>query len=456
MFIDEVKIRVCAGKWWDWIVSWRREKCIPNGGPRWGDGWHGGDVYIQTTANLNTLSEFRHKKVLSAKTWEKWWTQNMHGANWDDLVIYVPVWSIIKDVKTNEVIVDLSENNVKYLICQWGRWGYWNSHFTSSTRQAPSFAELWDVWEIKDIQIELKLVADIWIIWIPSAWKSTFIWAVTNVKPKVWDYPFTTLIPNLWVLEHKWKTLVLEDVPGLIPGASEWKWLGIEFLKHIERTKVLLHMLDLYRLDNIFSDYEDIRKELWLFNPELLEKEEIIVLSKWDLIDSEMKEFIKSEFEKKFGKKTIFTISAATQEGVENLKNHLIDNYSTFEQDNIEIKFLNPKDIKVIDLKVEVDPKNVDLVYMWDYTFKATWVRLEQIVRMSDFDNPQAVDRVIDVLEKIWVMKKIEAKLRQIWEADTEAFDTDFFFEWNDKVWFTPIVIIWDKTVSLERLKYNL
>ncbi len=454
MFIDEVKVKLVAWKGWDWVVTWRREKYIPNGWPRWGNGWNGWNIYLQTTSNLNTLSDFRHKKVLEANPWVKWWTNVMQWACWEDLVLMIPVWTIVKDTNTLETIVDLSENNTKFLICQWWRWGFWNAHFTTSTRQAPSFAEMWDIWEEREIILELKLVADIGIIGIPSAWKSTLIWNVTNVKPKIWDYPFTTLTPNLWVLEHKWKTLVLEDVPGLIPGASEGKWLWIEFLKHIERTKVLLHLLDLYRLDQVMQDYENIRCELKAFSPNLDEKEEIIVFSKWDLLDKEMKDFIVEEFKKKFKKKQIFVISAATGEWIEKLKDYLIDNFSTSLVDNEEIKFLNKEQLKLIDLKYVEDPKHVDLEYIWDFKFRASGKRLEQIVRMTDFTNLEAVMRVYDVLEKLWVIKKVEAKLQSILE--NENMDNSFFFEWSENAGFSPKILVSWKEIPLDKLKYNL
>lgn len=454
MFIDEVKIKVIAWKGWDWLVSWRREKCVPNGWPRWGNGWTGWSVYIQTNNNLNTLWDYRHKKILKAWNWVRGWTELMQGWTWEDLILYVPVWTIVKNSKTWEVIVDLNENNLKYLIVRGWRWGYWNAHFTSPTRQAPSFAEIWDAWEELDISLELKLVADIWIIWIPSAWKSTLIWTVTNVKPKIWDYPFTTLTPNLWVLEHKGKTLVLEDVPGLIPWASEWKGLWIQFLKHIERTKVILHLLDMYRLDQVFKDYEDIRYELTTFSPELADKEEIIVFSKADLLDSEMKDFIIWEFKNKFKKDKIMMISSASHEWIENLKNFLIDNYSTNVLENDEIKFVNPQDIRVIDLKNDDDPRNIDLEYLGWYLFRASWKRLEQIVRMTDFTNIEAVMRVYDVMDKLWVIKKIESKLNKIMEE--ENIDNDFFFEWWRDNDFNPKVLISDKEIPLEKLKYNL
>lgn len=454
MFIDEIKIQVIAWKWWNWLVSWRREKYIPKWWPwwwNWGNWWN---IYIQTTSNLNTLSDFRHKKVLQAENWQKWWTNLMQWFCWKDLILYVPIWTIIKDANNWEIIVDLSENNTKYLIALWWKWGFWNAHFVSSTRQAPRFAELWDIWESHEIILELKLVADIWIIWIPSSWKSTLIWNITNVKPKVRDYPFTTLIPNLWVLEHKWKTLVLEDVPGLIPWASKWKWLWIEFLKHIERTKVILHLLDLYRLDKIFEDYKNIRQELKIFSLEVDKKQEIIVFSKADLLDSEMKKFILSEFRKKFKKKNIFIISSATGEWILELKDYLIDNFSTSIIENEKIKFINEKELKVIDLKNQEDPKNIKLEYIWDFKFRASWKRLEQIVRMTDFENIEAVMRVYDVLDKLWVIRKVESKLKSI--LKNEDIDNSFFFEWNEDDWFSPKIIVWNKEIPLDKLKYNL
>lgn len=238
------------------------------------------------------MSEYRHKKVLEAQSGEGGMPNLMHGANGEDLVLLVPVGTLVRDTATNNLLFDMSEKGMKVCVAHGGRGGYGNAHFTSSTRQAPAFAELGDTPEERELFLELKLVADIGIIGIPSAGKSTLISKLSNVKPKIGDYPFTTLTPNLGVLEHKGKALVLEDVPGLIPGASEGKGLGIEFLKHIERTGVLLHLLDLYRLDKIFSDYTDIRKELGLFSKELEEKQEMIVFSKGDLLDSEMKEHI--------------------------------------------------------------------------------------------------------------------------------------------------------------------
>ena len=454
MFIDEVKIKVISWKGWDWIVSWRKEKYIPKWGP-WGwDGWEGGNVYLLTDINLNTLSDYRHKKVLKAKSWESWWQSNMAWAKAPDLILKVPVWTIVKDANTWELLADLSENNLKMLIAKWWRWGYWNAHFCSSTRQAPAFAEVWDIPEEKDLHLELKLVADIWIIGIPSAWKSTLISHITNVKAKIGDYPFTTLTPNLWVLDHKGKSLVIEDVPWLIPWASQWKGLWIEFLKHIERTWVLLHLLDMYRMDQVFTDYTNIRKELEYFSEDLATKEEIVVFSKADLLDSEMKEFIVSEFKKQFDKK-VFVISAATWEWVEELKDFLIDNYSKEKQvkNNNEYKEV---EVKMYDLKEDNwdVPKRFNLEYLEWHTFKATWARLEQIVRMTDFWNIEAIARVYDVMEKIWLMKTLQSELDSI--IKETWIDNSSFFEWSDTEQISPKIIIAGREIPLDKLRYNL
>ena len=450
MFIDEVKIKVIAGQWGNGVVTWRREKYIPKWGPRWGNGGDGWDVYLVTDESLNTLSEFRNKKVLVAEVGEKGGTNCCHGVNAPDLEIHLPVGTIVKDTHTGELVVDLSEKNMKVLITRWGRGGYGNAHFTSSTRQAPGFAELWDIGEVRDLHLELKLVADVGIIGIPSAWKSSLIAMLTNVKPKIADYPFTTLVPNLGVLDYKWKSLVIEDVPGLIKGASKGKGLGIQFLKHIERTGMIIHMLDMYRLDKIFIDYKEIRKELELFSKTIAKKKEIIVLSKADLLDKEMKKFILSEFKKKIKRKRVFILSSATWEGVEELKNYLID---TVKKQSLTTKKGGKEEMKVFDLKQE-DERAYRIRYIRDFTFEVTGKRLEQIVRMTDFTNLEAVERVYDVMEKVGVIKKIQKDVSKLFAK--EGIDTSFFFEGNKSEKVVPKVIIAGKEIELERLLYNL
>lgn len=458
MFIDEVKLSLSAWRGWNGIVSWRREKYIPKGWPWGGDGWNGGNVFVETSVHLNTLSEFRHKKELSARNGQEGWTNTMHGVNGEDLILKVPVWTIIKNAETGEVVIDMDRENMRVELLRGGRWGFGNAHFVSSTRQAPAFAELWDVAETGEFIFELKLVADVWIIWVPSAGKSTLISVVTNVKPKIGDYPFTTITPNLGVMDHKGKAIVLEDVPGLIPWAHEGKGLGIEFLKHIERTWTLLHLLDLYRLDQIFDDYENIRKELEYFSDVLAEKEEVIVLSKADLLDEEMIDFVKSEFVKRYGDKKIFVISSASGSGLDELKDYLAEHIElketvvlSGEDEDVNVEI---EEIKLYDLTDAISARKSDVVYKWDLIFEIQWERIEQIVRMTDFDNFEAVMRVYDVLDKMWLMKKIESKLDKIYEE--QEIDNDFFFEWSDKEEVSPKLYIAGKEISLDKLKYKL
>lgn len=453
MFIDEARLRIKAWKWWAWIVSWRREKCIPKGWPRGWDGWDGGHVYIETAYNVNTLSDYRNRKEMKAQNWDHGHPDNAHWANGKELILKVPVWTIVRNSETWEIVADLDKPKMRMLLLRWWRGGFWNAHFCSSTRQAPAFAELWDIWEEWDFSFELKLVADVWIIWIPSAWKSTLISVLTNVKPKIWDYPFTTLVPNLWVLDYKGKSIVLEDVPGLIEWASEWKGLWIDFLKHIERTWAVMHLLDLYRLDQIFDDYDKIRLELEKFSPELANKEEIVVFSKSDLLDSEMIEFIKDEFKKKYWNKKFFVISSAWNLWLEELKDFLIDRYS--ENSYYVDESTMQEDFITFNLNDEVEnPRNVEIEYLWDLKFKATWTRLEQIVRMTDFDNFEAVMRVYDVLEKLWVIQKLESKLRKV--LDTEGIDNSFYFEWNDSSEIHPKITIAGKVLNLDKMKFKI
>lgn len=449
MFIDEVKVKFIAWKWWDWVVSWRREKCIPNGWPRWWNGWKWWDVILRANPNENTLWEFRHKKVIKAAIWIAGWTQELAWAGWEDLVINVPVGTLIKDTEW-KLIYDLNNPWESYVLCKWWRWWYGNAHFPTSTRQAPAFAELGDIWETKEVILELKLVADIWIIGLPNAGKSTLIKSITNVKPKIADYPFTTIIPNLGVLEHKGKSLVLEDVPGLIEWASKWKWLGHNFLKHIERTTVLLHLIDLNWLDEIITNYKTIRNELENYNKKLAKKEEIIVLSKADLFDKEMIDFILKELKKEIKTKNpIFVISAPAFIWTEELKDYLINKYA-IEKEIIEEEE-DKKGTKIYDLKDNKFANSYEIKDLWDMKFEVTWERVEQIARMTNMSNYEAEMRLYDVLDKMWVLKKIENILNKKYSHEREAN----FFVWTEDTEIIPKLYISWKCLPLDKIFFG-
>jgi GTP-binding protein len=452
MFIDEVSLTFKAGKGGDGSVSWRREKYIPNGGPFGGDGGKGGDIVLVATSNENTLSGFRHVKTVRAEDGEKGATKEMHGAGGQDRIVEVPVGTIVSSTETGEVLFDLSTDGDKAVLCEGGRGGFGNAHFATSTRQAPNFAELGDRGEEARVKMELKLVADVGIIGLPNAGKSTFISAVTAVRPKIADYPFTTLIPNLGVMEHKGKSLVLEDVPGLIPGASEGKGLGIRFLKHIERTEMLLHLLDASRLEQAWQDYRDIRAELEAFSPEVAAKDEWVVLTKIDLVsDEDLTELLK-QAKKELPGKRVFAISAGAMLRVEILKDELIQKAEGRRKQPATEDGESEPTTRTYDLKSRKDSDDHPKIERTDrQTFTVSGERLNQIVRMTEMSNPEAVARIYDILEKLGVLRKILAAI----ERDSGEKIRDSFFEGNADEDLKAKIVIEGRVFPLEKTLFS-
>lgn len=446
MFIDEVKLTLKAWKGWDWIVSWRREKYIPKWGPYGWDGWDGWDIILRATTHETTLTKFRHLKKIEAKNGERWWTWEKHGASADNLIVDVPVWTIVTDAEDGELICDLSKNWQEFLICKGGRWGFGNAHFTSSTRQTPNFAELGDRWEEKFVKLELKLVADVGLVGLPNAWKSTLIQSLTNVKPKIANYAFTTLTPNLGVMEHKNRSLVIEDVPWLIEWASEGKGLWFQFLKHIDRCRIIIHLLDAsVGEDELINNYQTIRKELENWNNEMANKEELIIFSKADIIDNEHLSEIVNNFEKKTNKKVTLTISAGAYIRTEDLKDILIEKIP--ERTDNEDEYVENNSSTFYDLKKKTNPKSYKIERLENNDFRVTWERIEEIARMTDTRYTDGVGRVYDVLERFGVMRKI----KQILTDEMLSWYWVGFFEWEDDMEI-PSVWIWEKKFSLEWL----
>lgn len=299
MFLDQAVIIVRAGKGGDGVVHFRREKYVPFGGPDGGDGGKGGDVYLEVVPTLNTLSSFRHKSRFQAQDGVRGGKQNMTGRSGEDLFIKVPPGTIVYDDETGETLGDLTQAEQRMLVAKGGRGGRGNARFTSSRNQAPRQAERGEPAQERQLRLELKLIADIGIVGVPNAGKSTLLASVSNAKPKIAPYPFTTLEPNLGVSElDDETTLVLADIPGLIEGAHMGLGLGHDFLRHIQRTRVLIHLLDGLAEDPLL-DLAQINSELALFDPDLAEKPQIVALNKidlpevaakWDKVETALKE----------------------------------------------------------------------------------------------------------------------------------------------------------------------
>ena len=307
-FIDEVTITVISGNGGEGCSGMRREKHVPLGGPDGGDGGNGGDVYVEATDKLNTLVKFRGRKVYRAKNGENGSGQQCHGKYGDDLVIPVPIGTIVRKSETQEVIADLTEVGQRILIAEGGRGGLGNANFKTSTNQAPRKVTAAKPGEQFEVDLELKLLADIALIGMPNAGKSTLISVISAAKPKIADYPFTTLEPNLGVVAYEDSSYVVADIPGLIEDAAEGKGLGIKFLKHIERTKAFVHLVDVsWCLDEFeaFDQYVTVRAELEKYSDKLMNKPEIICLTKIDAMTEEEITKIQKFFEEALDKKVL-------------------------------------------------------------------------------------------------------------------------------------------------------
>jgi len=327
-FIDEIKVKVKAGDGGRGCVSFRREKFIPKGGPDGGNGGDGGDVIFVATTSYNTLSHLRSKKLIKAKRGEHGRGKDQYGKKGEDAIVYVPVGTIIKDLKTGEIIADLTQEGMRVVVAKGGRGGRGNKCFVSPTNRAPYYAEEGKPGEEKELLLELKLIADVGLIGYPNAGKSTLISVISNAKPKIADYPFTTLTPNLGVVDYNEKfSFVVADIPGLIEGASQGKGLGLQFLKHIERTKIFVHLLDstVLNMDEILRRYHSIREELKNYNPELLNKKELVVITKIDAISEEDLKKIISTLKREI-KKDPIPISSVTKWGLDKLLHKIYEN----------------------------------------------------------------------------------------------------------------------------------
>jgi len=416
MFLDEVNITVNGGNGGKGCTAFRHEKYVPRGGPCGGDGGSGGDVYLVADENTDTLSDYSSDKKFKAEKGQMGLGKDMNGKGGSDLVLRVPPGTVVIG-EEGEMVADLSVNEQKVLVAKGGKGGFGNAHFKSSVRQKPDFAELGEPGEEKKIKLELKLVADVGIIGYPSVGKSTLISVISSAKPKIADYPFTTLVPNLGVVDVEDRSYIVCDVPGLIEGASEGKGLGDKFLRHIERCGILVHLLDVGRaLDGteidaqlLRDDYDAIRNELDMYSPTLSKKKELIVLNKIDLIGNNA---LKVEEDlKELGLDIFMSISSATKHETDMLKVKLHPmvleerkNREPVEVESDEVPTIRPLEDsnKMGAYQIEKQPDGSIVVH---------GKRLEQFTKMTDFSKEGAVQRFKDVVERIGLKSTLENEI---------------------------------------------
>ena len=386
-----------AGKGGDGCVSYRREKYIPKGGPDGGDGGRGGDIIFKAIDNAHTLVDYRMQKTFSAENGNSGEKNNRTGRSGEDLILNVPIGTQIRS--EGRIIADLVQKGQEIILARGGIGGKGNAGFVSSIRQAPNFAELGDIGGSLDLEIELKLVADVALVGYPSVGKSTFISVVSNAKPKIADYPFTTLVPNLGVSRVNDREIMFVDIPGLIEGASEGKGLGHQFLRHIERARFVLHLIDA-NSDTPFADFEKIQTELKKFSQNLADKPWLPVFTKVDTTDEELETFLCDEFEKKFGIRP-WLVSAVTHEGVQKLLQEIekqvppLDEVAPLTEEEDDPAFVEFKP----GTNVEEDPRRV-IIEKQENWWSISNPRIEQIVRQTNMDHDEARERVYDVLKK--------------------------------------------------------
>ncbi|HXV43389.1 MAG TPA: GTPase ObgE [Anaerolineae bacterium] len=409
MFFDEAKIYVKAGDGGDGVIAFRREKYVPRGGPAGGHGGKGGDVILEADPHLNTLIHFKKRSHFKAERGEHGGGKNMAGAMGGDTVIPVPLGTVARHAETGVLLADLVEPGQRVVVAQGGRGGRGNTSFKSSTNQAPKIAERGLPGEALWITLELKLIADVGVIGVPNAGKSTLLSVVSAARPKIADYPFTTLQPNLGVVELDNRDLVMADIPGLIEGAHEGAGLGHQFLRHIERSRLLVHLLNGAAPDPL-ADFEQINEELQLFSPKLAEKPQIVVLNKIDLPEAQAHWPAVQARAKELGLEAM-QISAVTGQGVPALLAKLFERL-----DQLPREQLLAEEIPVFTLGQ--DPSFFEIEKL-PQGWRVSGPKIEQLARQTYWDTDEGVMRVYRILEKMGVHQALQ-------EAGVEPGDTVF------------------------------
>ena len=431
MFVDRVKLKLRAGNGGNGIVSFRREKYVPLGGPNGGDGGKGGSIIFQVDSNKSTLLDLRYNKLIKAGHGGVGKTKKMHGADGEDVIIRVPIGTIVKDARTHAVLADLTKDEQSAVIAKGGKGGKGNWHFATSRNSAPEFCEMGQPGEEKEIEVELKLLADVGLVGFPSVGKSTLLSVVSAAKPEIAEYPFTTLVPNLGVVQVKdGRSFVMADLPGLIEGAAEGKGLGHQFLRHIERCRVLIHILDMSGADgrDPIEDYKIINKELSEYQMRLLERPQIILANKMDMDHAE--ENLK-RFKEIYPDLEVFPTCTIIHEGVDEVLYKAADLLAV----TPEFPLYNEDESVSEGVLFKFTPKEKPFTIhrLGEHLWNVEGERIQKLFEMSRFETEMDTIRFGLELKKLGV----DDALR---EAGVEEGDivgiADYQFEFTDEVDF--------------------
>ncbi len=417
MFVDTAKVFVSAGKGGDGAVSFRHEIYVEKGGPDGGDGGRGGDVIFQAISGLDTLIDFRFKPELRAKPGGNGSKRNRHGAAGESLTVKVPMGTIVR--KNGEIMADLTAEGQKIVIAHGGDGGFGNAHFKSSVRQTPRIAEKGEPGDTFEAELELKLLADVGLVGFPNVGKSTFLSVISNARPEIADYAFTTLTPNLGVADIDDGSLLIADIPGLIEGASAGKGLGDAFLRHVERTAVLLHLIDVYT-DDIAGAYQTIRTELANYNLDLSDRPEIIALTKIDGMDQDIIQMQIDAVRAVAGKTPIFAISSVAHQGLTEvlraLRKKVIKSrqiVDLIDDNSDEIQTISLGQAKNAEIWAVEKVENEDDGSLY---FIVTGEKIEKFARRTDYNNFEGLNRLRDIMKKLGISHELR---RQGAEGDS-------------------------------------
>lgn len=409
MFVDTAKVLIQAGKGGDGVISWRHEIYVDKGGPDGGDGGKGGDVVFEATENLNTLIDFRFKPELKAEPGQNGSKQKKRGRSGEDKIVKVPVGTLVK--RDGTVLADLTEHGQRVVIAMGGDGGFGNAHFKSSTRQAPKIAERGEMGDTFEAELELKLLADVGLVGFPNAGKSTFLSVVSNARPEIANYAFTTLTPNLGVADIDSSSLLIADIPGLIEGASEGKGLGDTFLRHVERTAVLLHLVDVYS-DDVAEAYQTIRTELAQYSPELVERPEVIALTKCEGLDDDIVQMQVDAVQAVAGTDAkVYAISSTAHQGVADLLRELVRVVQQAREITEEIEAEDDDDLPVITLSQQDKAEAWTIRYdEEDEVYVVSGDKIEKFARRTQFTSRETVNRLRDIMKKMGISHELTRK----------------------------------------------